>query len=148
MHNFHITLSMTQNCVLIVIAHSGCWVGMLSGGCYGLLLVPMLEILNGGAKYLLDPVWRRPKGLTTHIQTDRVIAYRPIISSAGCTATADLKLPKMHRLGFACSIPKQCGIIHRTQFLGRGGNPFGPSVLLPPYFSLDFAYVCVSRQNF
>ena len=29
-------------------------------GCYGLVLVPVLEILIGGAEHPLDPVWRLP----------------------------------------------------------------------------------------
>ena len=55
MHNFHITLCVPQNCVLIVIAHRGCWVGELSAwGCYGLVSVLVLEILSEGAQFPLD----------------------------------------------------------------------------------------------
>ena len=49
MHDFHITLYVPQNCVLIVIVHKVTKGAEL--GCYGLVSVPVLEILSGGAEY-------------------------------------------------------------------------------------------------
>ena len=49
----YVTLYVPQNCVLIVIAHRGCWVGVLSR-C-GLVSVPVLEILSVGARPRLAP---------------------------------------------------------------------------------------------
>jgi len=78
MHDFHITLSVTQNC-----AHSHTSQRVLSGGakwgCYGLVLVPVLEILSGGTEYPLDPLWRRPCALALLTSTSCLLTVGEII---------------------------------------------------------------------
>jgi len=59
---------------------------LIEWGCYGLVSVPVLEILSRGAEYPLDPVWRQPclerhdKGEELHSSADGVSMLQPLPS--------------------------------------------------------------------